>query len=78
MDSKERRPLESLDWVFAGSSTLSDGRFGADSDGTVVCVVDFENALITLPAILITLGLVLIMINAGLLVGLRLHAIKLK
>jgi len=51
LDSKQRRPPESLKWVFAGSRTLPDGRFAADADGTVACVVDFENALITLAAL---------------------------
>jgi hypothetical protein len=37
---------EGIDWVFAGSRTWSDGRFGADIDGSVACVVDFETALI--------------------------------
>ncbi len=37
-----------LDWVFAGSENLSDGRLAADLDGTIACVVDFESALITL------------------------------
>lgn len=35
-----------MDWIFAGSRTWPDGRFGADLDGTVVCVVDFETALV--------------------------------
>jgi hypothetical protein len=51
MDVKQHRVPDSLQWVFAGSRTLPDGRFGADVDGTVVCVVDFETALITLPAL---------------------------
>jgi len=37
-----------LDWVFAGSRTLPDGRFAADLDGTIACLVDFESALVTL------------------------------
>jgi len=37
-----------LDWVFAGSTNLPDGRFAADLDGTIACLVDFESALITL------------------------------
>jgi hypothetical protein len=37
-----------LDWIFAGSTNLPDGRLAADVDGTVACVVDFESALITL------------------------------
>jgi len=37
-----------LTWVFAGSRTFQSGRFGADADGTVACVVDFDTALIAL------------------------------
>lgn len=37
-----------LDWIFAGSTNLPDGRLAADVDGTIACVVDFESALITL------------------------------
>jgi hypothetical protein len=40
------RSLDSLPWVFAGARTLRDGRFGADTEGTVVAVVDFDTALI--------------------------------
>ncbi len=39
---------EPLRWVFAGSLTLPDGRFAADIEGTVACLVDFESALIAL------------------------------
>ena len=45
-DSKRQRALERANWVFAGSTTIHDGRFGADVDGTVVCVVDFDTALV--------------------------------
>ncbi len=43
-------PLQ-LSWVFAGSYTLPDGRFAADIEGTVLCLVDFEAALIAVPAL---------------------------
>ena len=42
------RPPESLHWVFAGSRPMGKGAFGADLDGTVICVVDFDTALISL------------------------------
>lgn len=42
------RPPESLHWVFAGSRRMGEGGFGADLDGTVICVVDFDTALISL------------------------------
>lgn len=47
LDVKTRKPPEGVQWVFAGSRTFESGRFGADADGTVVCVVDFDTALIT-------------------------------
>ncbi len=37
-----------LNWIFAGSRTLPDGRFAADLEGTVACLVDFDSALIAL------------------------------
>ncbi len=41
-------PPESLHWVFAGSRRMGKEAFGADLDGTVICVVDFDTALISL------------------------------
>lgn len=37
-----------LSWIFAGSKTFESGKFGADVDGTVVSVVDFDTTLIGL------------------------------
>jgi hypothetical protein len=51
VDLEHRRPVKELKWVFAGSRTFESGRFGADLDGTVVCVVDFDTALITVGAL---------------------------
>jgi hypothetical protein len=48
--SETRSPAE-LSWTFAGSYTVPDGRFAADLEGTVVCLVDFEAALIAIPAL---------------------------
>jgi len=42
-------PAERRDWVFSGSQRLSRGRLAADLEGTVICVVDFDSALIALP-----------------------------
>ena len=36
------------DWLFCGSRFFPEGPFGADADGTVICVVDFDTALIGL------------------------------
>ncbi|MFH0983495.1 MAG: YdjY domain-containing protein [Planctomycetota bacterium] len=41
--------LERCDWVFAGSRRFPGDRFAADGEGTVICVVDFDTALIALP-----------------------------
>lgn len=45
-DVEHKQIPRPIDWVFAGSRTLENGKFGADLDGTVVCVVDFDTALI--------------------------------
>jgi hypothetical protein len=47
--NRDRQP-ERLPWIFAGSRTSDSGRFAADADGTVICVVDFDSALIALGA----------------------------
>lgn len=51
-----RRPssaksVGNMDWVFAGSHSLSDGRFSGDVEGTIVTLVDFESALIATGAL---------------------------
>ncbi len=46
-DVERKQSPKPIEWVFAGSRTLENGKFGADLDGTVVCVVDFDTALIT-------------------------------
>lgn len=51
VDPKTKTSPREIPWVFAGSSTLPDGRFLADLDGTVICLVDFESALITVGAL---------------------------
>jgi hypothetical protein len=45
---RTNEPIDTLPWVFAGSYLLDDGMFAADSEGTVVTVVDFRSALIAL------------------------------
>ncbi|MCG3130471.1 MAG: hypothetical protein FLDDKLPJ_01233 [Phycisphaerae bacterium] len=42
------REIRTIPWVFAGSRVVEGGAFGADEDGTIVCVVDFSTALITI------------------------------
>ncbi len=47
LDAKRQRPPDKVRWLFTGSRTFDGGRFGADLDGTVVGVVDFDTSLIT-------------------------------
>ena len=44
--TKDKKVPSDMTWVFAGSGKLEDGRFLADLDGTVICVVDFDSALV--------------------------------
>lgn len=44
--SKDHRSPDTLDWVFAGARILPGGVYTADLEGTIICVVDFETALI--------------------------------
>lgn len=46
LDAKQQRPPGAIEWVFAGSRTFDEGRFGADLEGTIICLVDFETAII--------------------------------
>ena len=51
LDLKRGRPMRRQHWLFAGSRRLEDGRFFANIDGTVVTVVNFDSALLTLPGL---------------------------
>ncbi len=42
-------PAPPTQWVFSGSLRDGQGRLAVDFEGTVVCVVDFQAALISLP-----------------------------
>jgi len=46
-----KEPPADVEWVFSGSLNLPDGRFAADVEGTLICVVDFEAALIAIRAL---------------------------
>lgn len=46
IDRTSNRSPSTLDFVFAGSRSLDGGSFGADSEGTVICLVDFDTALV--------------------------------
>ena len=47
--SRTKAPLERQSWVFAGSIPLPNGGIAADEEGTIIAVVDFESALVTVP-----------------------------
>ncbi len=47
IDSKTKKPIAPLNWIFCGSR-MENGQFAADTDGTIACVVDFSTALIGL------------------------------
>lgn len=51
LDTNKKKEPPSLKWVFAGSKTLPSGRFMADIEGTIISVVDFESAVISLDAL---------------------------
>ncbi len=45
-DKARKAPAGPVGWVFAGSRATTDGQLLADLEGTVLCVVDFDGALI--------------------------------
>ena len=47
MQGRDKAAPAAIDWVLSGSMTLEDGRLLADVDGTVLCVVDFDGAIIS-------------------------------
>lgn len=49
LDARTGKPMVPTHWLFAGSERTEDGTFAANSDGTVVTVVDFPSALLSLP-----------------------------
>lgn len=53
MSAQDRKPVSAIDWIFAGSIRDSRDRLAADLEGTILCLVDFESALIA-PAALHT------------------------
>jgi hypothetical protein len=48
-DARNEAPLTPREWVFCGSRVFPGDVFGADVEGTVACVVDFDTALMALP-----------------------------
>jgi len=47
-DIEKDRPASGQEWLFCGSAKWPDGAFGADTEGTVISVVDFPTSLIGL------------------------------
>ena len=47
-DAASGKTMPATHWLFTGSQKLDDGSFYADTDGTVVAVVDFSSSLISL------------------------------
>ncbi len=48
LDAGTGEPMERTHWVFAGSRRLESGAFGANVEGTLVTVVDFDSAVLAL------------------------------
>lgn len=46
LSTQDRKPVPAIEWVFAGSVRDSRDRLAADLEGTILCLVDFEAALI--------------------------------
>ena len=46
LNVKTGKPTEPIEWIFAGSLRMEGNRFAADFDGTIICVVNFETAII--------------------------------
>lgn len=51
LSADQKTPPPPIHWVFTGSQTVPENRFGADVEGTIVCLVDFETALISVAAL---------------------------
>lgn len=48
-NARDNEPAPPTQWVFSGSVRTERGRLTADMEGTVICLVDFESALVSLP-----------------------------
>ena len=48
---RNKQPMPSLTWIFAGSRVLEDGTYGADPTGYVVSICNFDLCLIDVPAL---------------------------
>lgn len=48
-DQERGAPMRHTHWLFTGSRRDEQGRFAADVEGTVVTVVNFDTALLSLP-----------------------------
>lgn len=50
-DIKSKKAMPATTWIFAGSRSLQDGTYGADAAGYLVNIVNFDLALIDVPAL---------------------------
>lgn len=48
-DMSKKLPMTRQHWLFTGSRKIEGDRFGADFEGTLVTVVNFDTALLSLP-----------------------------
>jgi hypothetical protein len=49
--NKTKKPPPPFDWVFTGSKILDDGKYGADSTGYIVSVLNNELTMIDVPQV---------------------------
>jgi hypothetical protein len=49
IDVTKNKPMEHTHWLFTGSDRLQEGTFYANVEGTVVTVVDFDSAVLSMP-----------------------------
>ncbi len=47
--TKTKKPMKKIHWIFAGSRTMGDGTYWADTDGTIITVSNFESAVLDVP-----------------------------
>ena len=50
-DTRTKKPMPALNWVFAGSRVMPDGKYAADGTGYLVSVVNFDLTVIDIPDI---------------------------
>ncbi len=48
-DSKTKKPMRAMTWVFVGSKQMKDGTYAADATGYIISVVNFDLTVIDIP-----------------------------